>query len=46
MSTQHQGGKGGKIPEGQIFVTNNHYKDLQQYKVSLETLVEKIKEVK
>ena len=43
MGIQHQGGKGGKVPEGQIFVTNNHYKDLQQYKVSLETLIEKIK---
>lgn len=46
MGIQHQGGKGGKVPEGQIFVTNNHYKDLQQYKVSLETLIEKIKEAK
>lgn len=28
------------------FVTNNHYEDLKQYKVSLETLIEKIKEAK
>ncbi len=46
MGTQHQGGKGGKVPEGQIFVTNNHYKDLQQYRASIETLIEKIKEAK
>jgi hypothetical protein len=46
MGTQHQGGKGGDVPEGQIFVTNNHYEDLKQYKVSLETLIEKIKEAK
>lgn len=46
MSIQHQGGKGGKVSEGQIFVTHNHYEDLHQYKVSLETLVEKIKEAK
>lgn len=46
MCNQHKGGKGGKIPEGQIFVTNNHYTDLQQYKVSLESLIEKIKEAK
>ena len=44
MGTQHQGGKGGDVPEGQIFVTNNHYEDLKRYKVSLETLIEKIKE--
>ena len=37
MGTQHQGGKGGDVPEGQIFVTNNHYDDLKQYKVSLDT---------
>ena len=46
MGTQHQGGKGGDVPEGQIFVTNNHYDDLKQYKVSLDTLIEKIKEAK
>lgn len=46
MGTQHQGGIGGKVPEGQIFVTNNHYEDLQQYKVSLETLIDKVKEAK
>lgn len=46
MGPQHQGGKGGDVPEGQIFVTNNHYEDLKQYKVSLETLIEKIKEAK
>jgi len=46
MGTQHQGGKGGDVPEGQIFVTNNHYEDLKRYKVSLETLIEKIKEAK
>ena len=46
MGTQHQGGKGGEVPEGQIFVTNNHYEDLKQYKVSLETLIDKVKEVK
>lgn len=46
MGIQHQGGKGGEVPEGQIFVTNNHYTDLQQYKVSLETLIEKIREAK
>lgn len=46
MGTQHQGGKGGKVPEGQIFVTNNHYEDFKQYKVTIETLIEKIKEAK
>ena len=46
MGTQHQGGKGGDVPEGQIFVTDNHYDDLKQYKVSLDTLIEKIKEAK
>lgn len=46
MGTQHQGGIGGEVPEGQIFVTNKHYEDLQQYKVSLETLIDKIKEAK
>lgn len=46
MGTQHQDGKGRDVPEGQIFVTNNHYEDLKQYKVSLETLIKKIKEAK
>lgn len=46
MGTQHQGGKGGDVPEGQIFVTNNHYKDLKDYKVSLDALIDKIKEAR
>ena len=44
MGTQHQGGKGGTVPEGQVFVTNKHYKDLDCYKVTLESLIDKIKE--
>lgn len=44
MGSQHQGGKGGKIPEGQIFVTNHHYKDLDCYKATLDNLIDKIKE--
>lgn len=44
MGTQHQGGKGGDVPEGQIFVTNKHYKDLDDYKVTLDNLIQKIKE--
>lgn len=43
MVNQHQGAKGGNIPEGQIFVTNNHYKDLDCYKVSLDQIVCKIR---
>ena len=44
MGSQHQGGKGGKTPEGQIFVTNHHYKDLDCYKATLDNLIDKIKE--
>jgi len=42
MGSQHQGGKGGKTPEGQIFVTNHHYKDLGRYKATLDNLIDKI----
>ena len=44
MGSQHQGGKGGKTPEGQIFVNNHHYKDLSPYQVSIGDLIQKIKE--
>jgi len=42
MGTQHQGGKGGDVPEGQIFVTNTHFKDLDCYKVTLDNIIQKI----
>ena len=44
MGSQHQGGKGGETPEGQIFINNHHYKDLSRYKVKIDNLVQKIKE--
>lgn len=43
MGTQHQGGKGGKVAEGQIFINNKNYKDLEPYRVSLGTLIKRIK---
>ena len=43
MGTQHAGGKGGNVPEGQIYVTNNHFFDLDCYKVTLDNLIDKIK---
>ena len=43
MGIQHQGGKGGKVAEGQIFINNKHYKDLEPYRVSLGTLISTIK---
>lgn len=44
MGSQHQGGKGGETPEGQIFINNHHYKDLSRYKVTIDSLILKIKE--
>ena len=44
MGPQHRGGKEGKVPEGQIFITNKHYKDIDCYKVTINNLIEKIKE--
>jgi hypothetical protein len=44
MGVQHAGGKGGEVPEGQIDVTNKHFYDLKDYKVTLDNLIEKIKE--
>lgn len=45
MGSQHQGGKGGKTPEGQIFVTNHHYKDLDRYRVTIDKLIDTIKKL-
>ena len=44
MGVQHAGGKDGKVPEGQIDVTNKHFYDLQNYKVTLDNLIETIKQ--
>lgn len=43
MGVQHAGGKGGEVAEGQIYVTNKHFYDLEKYKVTLENLIERIK---
>jgi hypothetical protein len=43
MGVQHAGGEGGNIPEGQIYVTNKHFYDLECYKVTLDNLIETIK---
>lgn len=40
MSTQHRGGKN----EGQIFVTNKHYQDLDRYRVDDNQIIAKIRE--
>lgn len=40
MSSQHRGGRN----EGQIFVTNKHYHDLDRYRVSNDQILTKIRE--
>ena len=44
MGIQHAGGKGGNVLEGQIYVTNKHFFDLENYKVTLVNLIETIKQ--
>ena len=44
MGVQHAGGKGGAVEEGQIFVNNKHFFDLDVYKVTLDNLIETIKQ--
>ncbi len=43
MTNQHRGAKNSDVDEGQIFVSNLHYKDLNLYKVKLDEIIDKIK---
>lgn len=44
MSSQHRGGRGSNISEGQVFITHNHYSDLDCYKATSSNLIHLIKQ--